>query len=330
MNMDIDTVNASIMSDTKPPSSGGISGPLSSMNIPCFASAVPVVYHNHPGYVSYLDHIERTVPLYNASKPNQKWHVIRSIITELQKDGLEFVFLNRDGTWSDYDDDHAHSRATNLMRQFIRYHEDGVPIGEKDIPIFASSVPATLHNHPGYVSYLDLVQSYVTEYITAKPNHKIVILRNVLDKINERDMKFVRFDTSLNTWVDYDDNDLVIKEKIRTLIKMFSKISVDDESRNHVNNSTLNDSTITITEGSNNEYDKSGIYTPVTASRKIKIPIAISHNSNDEQDSDTSDSSDTNTVNSDEDEDGDEDEFKNLVTQPANLPRKRYVSLCPL
>jgi len=237
------------MSDTKPPSSGGRSGPLSSMNIPCFASAVPVVYHNHPGYVSYLDHIERTVPLYNTSKPNQKWHVIRSIITELQKDGLEFVFLNRDGTWSDYDDDHAHSRATNLMRQFIRYHEDGVPIGEKDIPIFSSSVPATLHNHPGYVSYLDLVQSYVTEYITAKPNHKIVVLRNVLDKMNERDMKFVRFDNSLNTWVDYDDNDLVIKEKIRTLIKMFSKISVDDESRNHVNNSTLNDSTIQLQKG---------------------------------------------------------------------------------
>jgi len=214
---------------------------LAPMNIPCFASAVPVIYHNHPGYGAYLDQIERSVPLYNTSKPNKKWHVIRNLITELLGEEREFLFLNRDGSWSEYSDTHVHSRTTNLMRQFVRHVGEGVPIGEKDVPVFNSSIPATLHNHPGYIAYLNLVQSYGQTYTTAKPNHKVLVLRNVIEKMSERDMRFVKLDAG-GAWIEYDEKETVILEKIRTLIKMFSKHSA--EGMDHMNISILNDCTV--------------------------------------------------------------------------------------
>jgi len=302
------------MSDTKASKSA-----LSSIDVPCFASAVPIVYQNHPGYLAYLDIIERNVSLYKSMQQNKKWHVIKSIIAELQEQGREFQFLGKDGLWVEYNTTQAQNRTTDLMRRFVRYHDDGVPLSEKDIPVFASTVPATLHNHPGYVAYLDLVQSYVDAYSTAKPNHKVLVLRDVLDKMNENGMKFVKMDATSNMWRDYEEKETVILEKIRTLIKMYSKVNAEEveyANRSHLNDSHIED------EASDNEEQR---YTPAAASRKIKIPNIISHNSNDEQESDTSVSSDTDTVGSDDDEDANKSTQVAAATKPINFHKKRNV-----
>ena len=73
------------MSDIK-----GSKSVLSSIDIPCFASAVPIVYQNHPGYLAYLDSIERNVPQYKTIQQNKKWQVIKHVISELQEQGREF------------------------------------------------------------------------------------------------------------------------------------------------------------------------------------------------------------------------------------------------